>query len=96
MSVLGNRALALAAAIMVSAAPAEAACTALFYSVNDYGKKGPAQDAQALLEKYIEKWAKEKGIKKYRTGKKDVQCELFLDAIVFDEYTCKATANVCW
>ncbi|NJO32425.1 MAG: hypothetical protein HC869_04145 [Rhodospirillales bacterium] len=29
-------------------------------------------------------------------GKKDVSCELFLDFIVFDEHTCKASALVCW
>jgi len=56
----------------------------------------PDARCAGLLDKYIEKWAQEKGIKKYKTGKKDVSCELFLDAIVFNEYTCKATANVCW
>ena len=81
---------------MMSSAPVQAACTTLSYSVNDYGKKGPAQDAQVLLEKYIENWAKGKNITKYRVSKKNVQCELFIDVIVFDEYTCKATANVCW
>jgi hypothetical protein len=88
--------LACAAAMLPSAVSAKPECTQLVYSVNDYGKEGPSRDAQALLDKYIEKWAKEKGIKKYKTGKKDVTCELFLDAVVFDEYTCKASANVCW
>lgn len=73
-----------------------AECKALFYSVNDYGKEGPSQDAQDLLDKYIANWAKNKGVKEYKTSKKEIECELFLDFIVFDEYTCKATANVCW
>jgi hypothetical protein len=85
-----------AVAIMACATPLSAECTKLFYSVNDYGKEGPTRDAQALLDKYIENWAKEKGIQKYKVGKKDVSCELFLDVVLFDEHTCKATADVCW
>lgn len=77
-------------------APADAACTRLAFSVNDYGKDGPTRDAKALLDKYIAKWTAERGIKKYRTGKKDVTCELFLNLIVVDEHTCKAAATVCW
>jgi hypothetical protein len=86
--------LALASAGATQTAMAE--CKTLYYSVNDYGKEGPAKDAQNLLDKLIVKWTAEKGIKKYKVGKKDVQCELFLDVGVFDEYTCKASANVCW
>jgi hypothetical protein len=90
-----------AAAIgLLAVTPASAAgkkeCTTLFYSVNDYGKEGPTRDAQNLLDGYIAKWAADKGVKKYKVGKKDVSCELFLDFIVFDEHTCKATAQVCW
>jgi hypothetical protein len=88
-----------AAAIAVSLAPfssAQAACAKHAYSVNDYGKEGPMRDAKALLDKSIARWAKEKGIKTYRTGKKHVTCELYLDLGVFDEYTCKAVATVCW
>ncbi len=99
MSSIRNSALALAFAAVATAyaGSAEAAqCTKLFYSVNDYGKEGPTRDAQALLDKYIANWAAEKGIKKYKTGTKVVECELFLDVILFDEHTCKATANVCW
>lgn len=92
----GAWALGVALSMLIGAGAARADCTTLFYSVNDYGKEGPARDAQALLDKYIANWAAEKGIKKYRTGKKLVECELFLDLIVFDEYTCKATAKVCW
>lgn len=75
---------------------AHAECTKLFYSVNDFGKEGPARDARNLLDDFIAKWAADKGIKNYRTGEKVVECELFIDLIVFDEYTCKATAEVCW
>ncbi len=76
--------------------PAQAKCTRLAFSVNDYGKKGPTEDAKKLLDKYIKDWTSERGIKNYTTGKKDVKCELFLDVIVFDEYTCRAEASVCW
>ncbi|WP_125461738.1 MULTISPECIES: hypothetical protein [Rhodomicrobium] len=92
-------ALTFAALAMAGAGTAQAAkqqCTTLFYSVNDYGKEGPTRDAIALLDKYIEKWAAEKGVKKYKTGKKDVSCELYLDVGLFDEHTCKATADVCY
>ncbi len=86
------------AAVLVAAMalPASAACTRLGFSVNDYGKDGPTKDAKALLDKYIAKWATEHNISKYRTGTKDVKCELFLNFIVFDEHTCEASATVCW
>lgn len=87
---------AVALATLGAATVAEAKCTRLAYSVNDYGKVGPTEDAKRLLDTYIANWAKERGIKGYRVGKKDVSCELFLDLIVFDEYTCKAEASVCW
>ena len=77
-------------------APVEAACQRLGFSVNDYGKEGPAKDAQELLDKYIAQWTAERGIKNYTVGKKTVTCELFLDFIVFDEHTCNAEATVCW
>lgn len=81
----------------VASGTAEASkCTRLGYSVNDYGKDGPTKDARDLLDKHIAKWAAGYGVKKYTVGKKDVSCELFLDFIVFDEYTCKAAATVCW
>ena len=87
---------ALGFALTAQTGPAEARCTRLAFSVNDYGKEGPARDARNLLDKYIQKWTGEHGIKKYTTGKKDVSCELFLDFGFFDEYTCKASALVCW
>jgi hypothetical protein len=93
-------AFATAAAILAvagfGAGSAEARCTRLAFSVNDYGKDGPTKDAQALLDKYIADWAKTKGIASYTAGKKDVSCELFLNLIVVDEHTCKASALVCW
>jgi hypothetical protein len=91
-SVFATVALAVATAVT----PAYAKCTRLAYSVNDYGKVGPTEDAKRLLDKYIADWTKERGIKGYRVGKKDVTCTLFLDVIIFDEYTCKAEASVCW
>jgi hypothetical protein len=82
----------------VTAGPnaARAECTTLSFSVNDYGKEGPTRDAKALLDTHIADWTAKNGIKKYRSGPKDVECELFLDFVIFDEHTCKATAKVCW
>lgn len=88
--------LMLVAASLLGTAPAYAKCTTLAFSVNDYGKDGPAHDAQTLLDKYIANWTSTRGIKKYSVGKKDVSCELFLNLIVVDEHTCKASAQVCW
>jgi hypothetical protein len=87
---------ALAVAATVAAPEARAACATLSFSVNDYGKQGPTRDALALLDRYIADWTREKGIKSYSVGKKDVSCELYLDLLVFDEHTCKAKARVCW
>ncbi|MFN0217898.1 MAG: hypothetical protein ACKVP4_03675 [Hyphomicrobium sp.] len=87
---------AMVGALAASVHPATAGCTRLGFSVNDYGKDGPTNDAKALLDKYIEKKMAERGVKTYRVGKKDVNCELFLNFIVFDEHTCRADATVCW
>jgi len=86
----------LAAAVCAGAAPASAKCQRMAFSVNDFGKDGPTRDAKNLLDKYIADWTKEKGIKKYTVGKKDVKCELYLNLGVVDEHTCKASAMVCW
>ncbi len=95
-SVLASGLAVFAVAAMLSPTPAAAKCTRLAFSVNDYGKDGPTKDAKAMLDKYIKEHMTGRGIANYRTGEKDVKCELFLDFIVFDEYTCRAEANVCW
>jgi hypothetical protein len=87
---------ATAGATMLFVGAADARCTRLGFSVNDYGKEGPINDAKKLLDTYIAKWAKDNGIKSYTTGKKNVTCELYLDVGLFDEHTCKAEASVCW
>src|SRR5581483_2942585 len=87
---------AIAAVVCAAASPALAKCQRLAYSVNDYGKEGPTNDAKKLLDKYIADWTKGQGIAKYTVGKKDVKCDLFLNFIVFDEHTCQASALVCW
>lgn len=84
------------AVLLGSAMPAWAKCTRLGFTVNDYGKDGPTKDAKDLLDKYIADWAKKQNIASYTTGKKTVNCELFLDVGFFDEYTCRAEASVCW
>lgn len=89
-------AVATAFACCALATAADANCRRLAYIVNDYGKDGPTQDAKVLLDKYISSWAAQNKIKSYTAGKKDVTCELFLDFGVFDEYTCKATSQICW
>lgn len=86
----------IAAVLFAAVGPASAACTRLSFSVNDYGKDGPTKDAKDLLDKYIVTKMTERGIAKYTVGNKTVNCELFLDFIVFDEHTCTAEANVCW
>lgn len=93
---LAATAAAACGALVLAGLPAAAKCTRLGFSVNDYGKDGPTKDAKALLDTHIAKWAAEHKIAKYTTGKKDVNCELFLNFIVFDEHTCRAEATVCW
>ena len=88
--------IALLAIAVAATNGAEAACKRLAFSVNDYGKDGPTKDANKLLDKYIADWTRERGIKGHSVSKRDVSCELFLDVIVFDEHTCKASALVCW
>lgn len=93
---LAIAATALSSFVLLAAAPAAAKCTRLGFSVNDYGKDGPTKDAQALLDKHIAAKMEAQGVKKYTVGKKTVNCELFLNFIVFDEHTCTAEATVCW
>ena len=82
--------------VALDAGAANATCKRFGFTVNDYGKEGPTKDAKDLLDKHIAEWAAEQKIKDYKTGKKDVNCELFLNFVVFDEHTCTASANVCW
>ena len=82
--------------VSLGAAKASAGCRTLGFSVNDFGKEIPTRDSKKLLDKYIADWTAERGIKDYRVGKKSVTCELYLDLIIFDEYTCKAVAKFCW
>jgi hypothetical protein len=95
-AVFATFAAAIVAFLFTAASPAHARCTTLSFSVNDYGKDGPTKDAKELLDKYIVKWTKDNNLTNYTVGKKDVSCELFLNFIVFDEHTCKASAQVCW
>jgi hypothetical protein len=87
---------AIAALAAAAATPASAACKKFAFTVNDFGKDGPTKDAKDLLDKYIAEWTKERGITKFTVGKKDVTCELYLNLIVVDEHTCKASATACW
>src|SRR5512137_1204837 len=87
---------AAAAAMLLTAGTADAACKKMGFLVNDYGKDGPTKDAQELLDKHVAEWAAQNKIKDYKTGPKSVNCELFLNFVVFDEHTCTASANVCW
>lgn len=82
--------------LLLAASPASAECDTLAFEVNDYGKEGPTRDALALLDKHIAGSMAKRGITKFRVGEKTVNCELFLDFIVFDEHTCIARAPVCW
>ena len=85
-----------AALVCAPATPAAAACKKFAFSVNDFGKDGPTKDAKDLLDKYIAEWTRERGITKFTVGKKDVTCELYLNLLVVDEHTCKASTTVCW
>jgi hypothetical protein len=80
----------------LAAEPVKTECKTFGFSVNDYGKKGPTEDAKQLLDKYIADYAKTHGIEDYKTSEKTVSCKLFLDFGFFDEHMCKAEAKVCW
>jgi hypothetical protein len=84
--------------LSLAAAPAARAaeCQLLASSVNDYGKDGPARDAQALLATHIQTFTAARGIKAYSSSTPSVSCKLYLDVGLFNEYTCRAEANVCW
>ena len=83
--------------VALDAGAANATCKRFGFTVNDYGKEGPTKDAKDLLDKHIAEWAAEQKIKDYKTGKKDVNCELFLNFVVFRRaHPARASANVCW
>lgn len=89
-------ALAIGIAAIAVSSPASAACKKLGFTVNDYGKVGPTADAKRLLPGYVAKWAKARGVAKYKMGKVSVSCYKFLDFGFVDEWTCKAVSNVCF
>ncbi len=80
-SLSSARWIAAALAVALMAAPASAACRKLAFEVNDYGKDGPTKDALSLLDKHIAATMAKEGIKTYKTGKKSVECKLFLDFV---------------
>jgi len=86
-----------AAADASAASPvAGATCRSRSASVNDFGKDGPTADAKRLLDKDIADWSKANGYKNVKVGGKSVSCVQYLNLIVVDEWTCTATAKVCW
>lgn len=88
--------LAVSATLTINPGNAEAKCKKFGFTVNDYGKKGPTEDAKRLLDKFIANWMAKNNIKNYRTKPKTVSCELFIDVVLFDEYTCRADTTACW
>ncbi len=71
-------------------------CRTRAFTVNDYGKDGPTADAKRLLDADIASWSKANGLTNVTVGAKSVKCFQFLNFIVFDEWTCTASAKVCW
>ena len=59
--------------VLAATAPADAACKKFGFTVNDYGKEGPTNDAKNLLDKHIAEWAAQNGVTAYQTGKKTRQ-----------------------
>lgn len=81
---------------LTTATPAEARCKKFGFTVNDYGKVGPTNDAKRLLDKFIAEWMGKNGIKHWTSKPKKVECKLFIDVGLFDEYTCRADTTACW
>ena len=71
-------------------------CRTRSFLVNDYGKDGPTADAKRLLDADISDWTKANSLQDVKVGAKSVTCEQFLNFVVFDEWTCTASAQVCW
>ena len=73
-----------------------AGCRTRSFLVNDYGQAGPTADARRLLDKDIADWSHANGLKNVTVSGKNVACRQSLNFIVFDEWTCTASAKVCW
>lgn len=86
----------LCAMIFMTPTSADAKCKKFGFTVNDYGKEGPTNDAKNLLDKFVAEWMQKNNIKNYRKTPKTVSCKLFLDVGLFDEYTCRADTTACW
>jgi hypothetical protein len=71
-------------------------CRTRGFTVNDYGKDGPTADAKRLLDQDIADWTKANSLQNIKVGPKKVDCFQFLNFIVFDEWTCTASAQICW
>ena len=78
------------------AKPASNNCRVRRFLVNDYGKEGPTNDAKRLLAADIASWTKSNGYKNVTVGATSVSCEKYIDVGFFDEWTCTASARVCW
>ena len=71
-------------------------CRTRGFTVNDYGKDGPTADAKRLLDQDIADWTKANSLQNVKVGPKKVECFQFLNFVVFDEWTCTASAQICW
>ncbi len=71
-------------------------CRTRAFTVNDYGKDGPTSDAKRLLDADIASWTKANNLSNVSVGAKSVKCFQYLNFVVFDEWTCTASAKVCW
>jgi hypothetical protein len=71
-------------------------CRTRSFLVNDYGKDGPTADAKRLLAADISSWTKANNLSNVKVGATSVKCYQFLNFIAFDEWTCTASAKVCW
>lgn len=93
---------ALAATLAAFSATAQApksapkTCATLGFTVNDFGKDEPTRQAKVFLSRLIVSTMEHHYIKGYTAGPPTVTCTFFTKFMGFDEYTCKAEAEVCW
>jgi len=94
----GKKSVRKAVAVGDAAAPPApgSKCKTRSFLVNDYGKDGPTADAKRLLDQDIADWSKANNLTIVKIGTKTVECTQFLNFVVFDEWTCTASAKVCW